>query len=67
MAATAEGYGCALRVPLGDEGKWSRELLQYPEDYFMPCFIGIGKPRKDAEVIKQKSIETIERIHWNRW
>lgn len=67
LAATAEGYGCALRVPLGDESEWARKLLQYPEDYFMPCFIGIGKPKKDAPVIKQKSIATKERIHWDRW
>lgn len=67
LAATAEGYGCTLRVPLGNEGEWSREVLQYPNDYFMPCFIGIGRPQKDAPKIKQKSIATKERIHWNRW
>lgn len=67
LAATAEGYGCALRIPLGNEGEWSREVLKYPNDYFMPCFIGIGKPRKDAELIRQKSIVTKERIHWDRW
>lgn len=67
LAATAEGYGCALRVPLGNESEWSRNILQYPEDYFMPCFIGIGKPKKDAAIIKQKTISTEERIHWERW
>lgn len=67
LAATAEGYGCALRIPLGNESEWSRDVLQYPNDYFMPCFIGIGKPKKDAALIKQKSIEVKERIHWDRW
>ena len=67
LAATAEGYGCTLRIPLGNESEWSREVLKYPKDYFMPCFIGIGKPRKDAELIRQKSIVTKERIHWDRW
>lgn len=46
LAATAEGYGYTLRIPLGDESEWARDILQYPEDYFMPCFIGIGKPKK---------------------
>ena len=61
LAATAEGYACTLRVPLGNEGEWARDVLGYPEDYFMPCFIGMGKPKADADVIKQKDIEV------NRW
>lgn len=62
-----EGYACTLRVPLGNEGEWARDVLGYPEDYFMPCFIGMGKPKMDADVIKQKDIEVKERIHWDRW
>lgn len=67
LAATAEGYGCTLRVPFGNEGEWAREVLCYPEDYFMPCFIGIGKPKADAEQIKQKEISVQERMHVDRW
>ena len=67
LAVTAEGYGCTLRVPLGNEGKWAKEVLCYPEDYFMPCFIGIGKPKADAEQIKQKEISVQERMHFDRW
>ena len=67
LAATGERYACTLRVPLGNEGEWARDVLGYPEDYFMPCFIGIGKPKTDADVVKQKDIEVKERIHWDRW
>ncbi|MDE7267818.1 MAG: nitroreductase family protein [Lachnospiraceae bacterium] len=67
LASTAEGYGCALRVPLGDESEHARNVLGYPNDYFMPCFIGIGKPKRNAPVIKQKDIQMKERIHWNKW
>lgn len=67
LAATAEGYGCTLRVPLGSEGEYAREVLQFPNDYFMPCFIGIGKPKKDAPAIKQKEIDINQRIHHNKW
>lgn len=67
LAATAEGYACNLRVPLGDEGEHSRTVLEYPDDYFMPCFIGIGIPKKDVPVVKQKSIDVAERIHWNKF
>lgn len=67
LASAAEGYGCALRVPLGDESEYARNVLGYPNDYFMPCFIGIGKPKKNIPIIKQKDIQIKERIHWNKW
>lgn len=67
LASTAEGYGCTLRVPLGNEGEYVKEVLGFPDDYFMPCFIGIGKPKKNVSVIKQKNIDIKERIHWDNW
>ena len=67
LAATAEGYACTLRIPLGDEGEWTRQMLQYPADYLMPCFIAIGKPKDDAKHITQKEYDLNERIHLDRW
>lgn len=67
LAATAEGYGCTLRIPLGNEDKYAKDVLGFPEDYFMPCFIGIGKPKKDGPAVKQKDIDLRERIHWDKW
>lgn len=67
LAATGEGYGCTLRIPLGNEAEHARSVLAFPKDYFMPCFIGIGKPKKDAPIIKQKQIDVMERIHRDRW
>ena len=65
LAATAEGYGCNLRIPLGHEGEHAREILGYLEDYYMPCFIGIGRPKKNADIPKQKEIDIKDRIHWD--
>lgn len=67
LAATAEGYGCTLRVPLGDESEYARNVIGFPHDYFMPCFIEIGRPKKDAAKVQQKNIILKERIHWNKW
>lgn len=60
-------YGCSLRIPLGDEAESARKVLGYPTDYLMPCFIGIGRPKKDITMVKQKEIDINERIHWNGW
>lgn len=67
LAATAEDYACNLRIPLGDEGEWAREVLKFPKDYLMPCFIGIGKPCENASYIEQKKFSLNERIHKNIW
>ena len=67
LAATAEGYGCNLRVPLGDEAEYARDVLGFPNDYFMPCFVGIGRPKKDIQPVKQKNINIRERIHRERF
>lgn len=67
LAAVAEGYGCNLRIPLGDEAEHAREVLNFPEDYLMPCFIGIGKPGEDSDIPKQKDININERIHWDKF
>lgn len=67
LSATAEGYGCNLRVPLGNEEEYARDVLGFPNDYFMPCFIGIGKPKKGISPVKQKEIHIKERIHWDNF
>jgi len=67
LASTAEGYGCNLRIPLGDEEEYARGVLGFPEDYFMPCFIGIGRPKSDTAPVKQKEISIKERIHWDKF
>ena len=65
LAATAEGYGCNLRIPLGNESEHAREVLGYPEKYYMPCFIGMGRPKEKALIPKQKDIDIKDRIHWD--
>lgn len=67
LAATAEGYACNLRIPLGDEGEYARKVLGFPEDYLMPCFIGMGKAAANAKIIRQKEISVESRIHKNIW
>ena len=67
LAATAEGLGATLRIPLGDEAEWVRGVLDYPQDYLMPCFIANGKPRENAVKIEQKPYLLKERIHYNHW
>ena len=67
LAATAEGYGCNVRIPLGNEEQTARKALGFPDHFMIPCFIGIGRPRKDAAKVRQLEISTQEQIHWNHF
>lgn len=67
LAATAEDCGFSLRIPLDNESEWCQSILNYPSDYFMPCFLGLGRPSENAKSIKQKEYSLTDRIHKNVW
>ena len=67
LAATAEGYGCNLRIPWGDEEAVAQKALGFPDGYMIPCFIGIGRPAPDAVLTKQIDINTDQLIHWQKY
>ena len=67
LAATSEGYGLNVRIPWGDEEKIAREALGFPEEYLIPCFIGIGSPAENAVKTKQLDVDLDKMIHWQRF
>jgi len=67
LAATAEGYGCNVRIPRGNEEQIARKVLGFPEEYLIPCFIGIGRPAANAIRTKQLDVKLEEKIHWQKF
>ena len=67
LAATSEGYGCNLRIPRGDEEKIAQRVLGFPDEYMIPCFIGIGRPVEGAVPTPQIEADLSELIHWQRF
>ena len=67
LAAAAEGYGCNLRIPWGEEEAVAQKALGFPDGYLIPCFIGIGRPAPDAILTKQIDLNVDEQIHWQRY
>lgn len=67
IAATAEGYGCNVRIPQGNEENIAQKALGFPDEYLIPCFIGIGRPAPDAVRTKQIDIDINKQIHWNNF
>ena len=63
LAATAEGLGCNLRIPWGNEEELARKATGFPEEYMIPCFIGIGRPAEGAIRTKQIIPDIESQLH----
>lgn len=67
LAATAEGLGCCISVPIGKEGKKVCKELGVPNDYMMPVYIGIGYPDNIVPEMEQYKYSADEKIHFGKW
>ena len=67
LASTYEGYACAMRIPVGDEGKNVLEAIGAPKDYLLPCYLGIGKAKKEEKKVEQKKIDLESKKHYGKW
>ena len=67
LAAAAEGLGCAIRIPTGEEWKFAASQIGAPEGYIMPCYLALGYPADDAALPKQEPIDPLKKIHLEKW
>ena len=56
-----------MRIPVGDEGKNVVESIGAPSDYLLPCYIGIGRAKKDEPKVGQKEIDLEKKKHFGKW
>lgn len=67
LAATAEGLGTAFHIPVSDEVKKIKEIVNAPEGYEFICLLTMGYPAQNAFLPRQKAINIEDRIHINIW
>ena len=67
LAATAEGLGTCLHIPMGDEVEKINEVIGAPDGYELTCLLAIGYPKPDAHICKQVEIDIHDRIHDGKW
>lgn len=67
LSATAEGLGCALRIPLGDEAEYVAQILGLPKKYMFPCYLAIGYPEDNTVLPKQTNYDFESKFHLNAW
>ncbi len=67
LAATAEGLGCSMRIPVGEEGLNVAKTVNAPDNYLMPCYIGIGYPADETPAVQQVEYTAKQKIHYGSW
>lgn len=67
LAATAEGLACSMRIPVGKEGEAVAKSVNAPENYLLPCYIGLGYPAADKPEIEQVQYKAEDKIHFGKW
>lgn len=67
LAATAEGLGCSLRIPIGDEPEYVNKQLGVPGGYVLCCYLGVGYPAKQATALVQTPASVADKVHFGHW
>ena len=67
LAATAEGLGSVVHIPVKKEPQKIKEFLQVPDGYYLPTLIMLGYAKKDAKVPTQVIATVENKVHWNQW
>ena len=67
LAATAEGLGSVVHIPVKKEPEQIKAFMKIPDGYYLPTLIMLGYPSKDALVPAQVKATVENKVHWNKW
>lgn len=67
LAATAEGLGSVVHIPVKKEPEKIKDLLHIPDGYYLPALVILGYPSEDAEVPTQVKATVENKVRWNKW
>ena len=67
LAATAEGVGSVVHIPVKKEPEQIRTFLKVPEGWGLPALVVLGYPAKDALLPTQVKATVENKVRWNKW
>ena len=67
LAATAEGLGSVVHIPVKKEPEQMKEFLKIPDGYYLPALVVLGYPGKDALLPSQVKATVENKVRWNKW
>lgn len=67
LAATAEGLGSVVHIPVKKEPEKIKEFLKIPDGWYLPTLVILGYASPDAEVPSQVKATVANKVRWNEW
>ena len=67
QSITDEVFGILLMIPRGNEESVAQSVLGFPDEYLIPCFIGIGRQAPDSVLTKRIPADLKMQIHWDKF
>lgn len=67
LAATAEGLGSVVHIPVKKEPEKIKEFLKIPDGWYLPTLVILGYASPNAEVPSQVKATVENKVHWNKW
>ncbi|MDD3882597.1 MAG: nitroreductase family protein [Eubacteriales bacterium] len=67
LAATAEGLGSVVHIPVKTEPVKIKEFMQVPDGYYLPTLIMLGYASPDALTPAQVPATVEKKVRWNKW
>lgn len=67
LAATAEGLGSVVHIPVKKEPEQIKAFLKIPDGWYLPTLVILGYASPGAEVPAQVRASVENKVHWNQW
>ena len=67
LAATYEGLGTGIHVPVQKEPQQIKDFMKIPHNYYLPAMIMLGYTAENALLPKQIETNVNNKVHWNQW
>lgn len=67
LAATAEGLGSVVHIPVKKEPEQIKAFFGVPEGYLLPAMVMLGYAAPDALVPAQVKATVENKVRWNKW
>ena len=67
LAATAEGLGAVVHIPVKKEPEQIKEFLKVPDGWALPALVVMGYAVKDPLLPAQVKATVENKVRWNKW
>ena len=67
LAATYEGLGTGIHVPVQKEPNQIKEYMKIPFNYYIPAMILLGYAAENAILPTRIEANVDTNVHWNKW